>query len=247
VQQLKRPIARKKRGILLKRVASRFGLALLALLAACAAPSSNEEVPAVVVPTSTEVAPALTSTPTTEPTPTEVVVESPVPGVQEWWDGLVADAAKYDCELTYELVNVRETGIVNLIPWTIDQNGNTITAIQPIFCGEGAYMVFGVIGEDVSTDLASAERDRKDFHVVGPTHMMSAYVNLGIPEVLQGGLYASGADSFRRYHYCLGFTGLSSFFASLAVPADPALVAKLTSRSYSGESIAWEYCYGQFD
>jgi hypothetical protein len=249
MDQLKRVFARKKLRILPKAAGYRFGLALLALLAACATPTSNEEVPAVQVqaPTSTEVAPTPTYTPEPTATPTEVIVESPVPGVQEWWDGLVADAAKYDCELTYELVNVRETGIVNLIPWTIDQHGETVTAILPVFCGTGSYMVFGVIGEDVSTDLADAERGRLGRHVVGPTHMMSAHEDLQIPQNLLGGLNAANADLLRQFYYCLGFTNMASFFASLAVPVDPKLVTKLTTRWGNFSDVSWQGCYDQYE
>jgi hypothetical protein len=149
------------------------------LLAACA--------PALVEPTPTtpstpeEPTEVVTATPTMEPTssPTEAIVEVEDTESQTWWLEYWEEAEKVaakteGCEISYEIVNAREFDYVNLIPWTVDQNGEAVQSVIPSFCGTGAYWAIG-LNEDYEFFVNQILSDGHKSYLLGPEYVAYGY------------------------------------------------------------------------
>ncbi|MEX2161072.1 MAG: hypothetical protein WD751_04075 [Anaerolineales bacterium] len=230
----------KRRGMLNSR-SHRFALANCALLAgflvACSPAAPTPTVTSQ--PTATATAePTLTptDTPTPEPTSTpteEPIVETPRTDVQEWWAKVEAEAARFGCEAKHEIVNVRETGIVNAIPWTVDQKGETIRGMIPILCGTGYYMEFNDVGTGAWSGVAEEIREGgfRTF-AAGPTHVLRRLGGPAVgaplfPNVFLDGLSADRAESLQRFFECRNVA--DGYFPTLIIESSEELARALTT------------------
>lgn len=188
-----------------------------------------------------------TATNTAEPIATEAaLVEIQRVDVQQWWEAFVDEAEKDNCTPTYQLVNVRETGIVNAIPWTVDQNGETVQGIIPILCGTGAQLIFREIGVTVSVERAEELKAKLEVAyplTVGPTHVMTDFRGFTFSNELLGGLSESGMGKLQQFEACAEFPGP---YTALIVEGRPSLVELLTNGHFTlvgAASVAvWEQC-----